>query len=189
MGLSTFYQSIEQSIEQKNYYAEISTTLILIDICSKVEYPNIVEQNKRYKKWINNYYLEFIPKDLKNKYLDAENIYFLRNAILHQGSSNPNTTDYYQKYGKQIVFDIIPTVFPSTLNKKIFTATAPQRSSLYPDLFFDIHYFCQSVINSVKSWEEDNREKIEKNKELFFSIAIAGIDKHNPNKMVIMRKI
>lgn len=188
MYLDTFYQSIKNSMDNENYFAEISTSLILIDICSKIEYPNDNKQNRRYKNWINDYYLNTIPENIKNKYLDAENIYFLRNAILHQGSSNPNMTEHYQRYGKEIVNDIIPTVFPTDCSKKVI-ASASNRSENYPDLFFDIHYFCHSVIHCVKIWEKDNREKIEKNKELLFSIAIAGIDKYNPDKMIIMRKI
>ncbi len=97
-------------------------------------------------------------------------------------------TEHYQRYGKEIVNDIIPTVFPTDCSKKVI-ASASNRSENYPDLFFDIHYFCHSVIHCVKIWEKDNREKIEKNKELLFSIAIAGIDKYNPDKMIIMRKI
>lgn len=101
MHQNPFYQSIKNSMENENYFAEISTSLILIDICSKIEYPNVNRQNRRYKNWINDYYLNTIPENIKNKYLDAENIYFLRNAILHQGSSNPNMTEHYQRYGKK----------------------------------------------------------------------------------------
>ena len=84
-------QSIEQSKEASNYFAMLTSSLVLIDICSSIEYRG---QDKaswdRYQSWINQYLL-LDDRPENTDYLDATNIWYLRCAMLHEGAANPNT--------------------------------------------------------------------------------------------------
>lgn len=187
ISFANFYESIINSKDNENYFAELSTTLIFVDICSQIEYPNEKSNNKRYKNWLKEYYLPTLPEEIRNHYLDETNIWFLRNSILHQGSSDPNTNKNYKKWGKEKVNDIIPALFPPNIEKKIFAADT-NRHDKYPDLFFDIHYFCNSIIKSALTWESANRKKVEENSYLFFSIGVVAIDKNDKDKMFVFRQ-
>lgn len=89
--------SIRKSLETKNFFAALTSILILIDICSKIYNPNLDTNWKRYKKWVEEILLENV--DRKN-FMNSDNVYYLRCAILHEGATNPNTQKNYLKYAK-----------------------------------------------------------------------------------------
>ena len=74
-------QSIEQSKEASNYFAMLTSSLVLIDICSSIEYRG---QDKaswdRYQSWINQYLL-LDDRPENTDYLDATNIILKRKTI------------------------------------------------------------------------------------------------------------
>lgn len=180
-GIQEVCKSIKSSLNNENYFAAISTSLILIDICSKIYSSKELQNNERYKKWINDILLPSLDK--KNEYLSADNIYFLRTAILHEGSSNPKTNKYYLKYGNNIVHDIVPTIFPNESERKVLVANQGKK---YPTLFFDINYFCKSITKAVKKWIENNPNSIQQANLSLFSLATAFINQDG-NFIIIRR--
>ena len=51
-------QSIEQSKEANNYFAMLTSALVLIDICSSIEYRGQDKAScNRYQSWINQCFI------------------------------------------------------------------------------------------------------------------------------------
>lgn len=176
-------QSIEHSKATNNYFACLTSSLILIDICSSIEYNG---QHKlswdRYQSWINNHLLvKEIPEN--TDYLDAINIWHLRCALLHEGATNPNTQKKsYAKNAKRKVKDIIPVsnlIFP----EKIMVVDVSDDQIV---IFFDVGYFVDIVLHSTKEWISSNLSKIQKSESKIFSIA--QVVDYN-GKMMVVRKL
>lgn len=86
--------SIEESLKSKNYFATISSSLILIDICASIEFEK-EKSRSRYLKWVDKYLIPFLDKEPNGAlYLNKENIYYLRCSLLHQGSSILSRVNY-----------------------------------------------------------------------------------------------
>ena len=99
--ISKILESIRLSLKSENYFAILTSSLVLIDICSKIYAPTEKETNKRYKKWIDDVLIKNLS--YSNDYLSSNNIWFLRCAMLHEGSADPTTNTSYQKFGRQII--------------------------------------------------------------------------------------
>lgn len=183
-------ESVEKSISDHNHFLSLAGCFILIDICSKIYQPSVNQNNKRYKMWVKDCLLPNIDREIsENKYLSASNIWFLRNSILHEGSADPSTSRDYERWGTEKVHDIVPTVFPLESEKKILLARVNNtvENQEYPTLFFDIYFFCNSVIKSSKDWIEKNEEIIDKSNLNLYSTAGVLINKHNPSHWHIIR--
>ena len=173
--------SIKSSQKTNNYFASFTSSLVLIDICSALEYKNINKQsNERYKLWIENFLLNgtFFSAD---EYLDASNIWHLRCALLHEGSANPNTQKSYSKWANKKVDDIVP-VSDLGSPKKIFSAKYDGETIL----FFDINYFVDGIIKAVENWKESSPKYNQESEKKIFSIAYSFCK--DDGKMRIMRK-
>lgn len=142
-ALKLIIESVEKSLEHKNYFASLATIFIVLDLCSKIESPKEKSNKKRYIIWIQKHLEDVIQSD--NYYLTAKNIYYLRCSMLHEGSTNPTTQSNYLKYADKKVNDIVAGVFEDT-DKKIF---AVDQGEEYPTLFIDIEYFCVKVNQGV----------------------------------------
>lgn len=173
-------ESIRSSLNNKNHFASLSNTLILIDICAKVYAPLERENNKRYKKWIDDILLK--QTYYSNDYLSSSNIWFLRCAMLHEGSTDPTTNASYQKFGKNKVRDIVPTIFPKEFDDKILVADQGEE---YPTLFFDLIYFCELVLSIADTWVEENTKDFKNANLNLFSIAYSQYS--NDSKLKIFR--
>lgn len=84
-------QEIKKCLELDCYYAALSLSLTLPDICGRAEYPE-ESVTKRYTQWYNQYIGKFerpqSPYSEDMPYLSGEVLYNLRNSFLHTG--NPN---------------------------------------------------------------------------------------------------
>ena len=70
--------SLQQSIDQKNWYAALFMSLTLPDIAGKIEFPNDTS-GKRFSKWFDIY--------IKHKYPATDMVYF---GIEGMTFGNPN---------------------------------------------------------------------------------------------------
>lgn len=87
-----FTQSLKEAIETKNYYAALTVSLILPDICSKLEYPDEKNTGKRYSRWYDKYMSKKYNTNLgsikrKSSFLSGNDFYALRCSFLHQGET------------------------------------------------------------------------------------------------------
>lgn len=161
-------QSIEQSKEANNYFAMLTSSLVLIDICSSIEYRGQdIASWDRYQSWINQYLL-LDDRQENTDYLDATNIWYLRCAMLHEGAANPNTQkNNYSKNAKKEVKNIVPVSYLDN-PEKVFIADEGDNKAV---LFFDIGCFVDIVLHSAKEWSMNNLSKIQKAEKEIFSIA------------------
>lgn len=183
--LKNISESVRLSLDTENYFAALTTSLILIDTCSSIHFSEQnLKVNERYKQWCDSFLIQEFNEI--TDYLSSNNIWFLRNAMLHQSSSNPTSTKNYEKYGTEKVKDIVPVVFPKDFDEieKGFLADTNEK---YDTLFFDINYFCEKIIFVVNKWMNLNIRKIENSDVNIFSIAHTVIDIDNPNKLKIVR--
>ncbi len=90
---------IEEILECKsngNYFAALTTTLILPDICSKIETKKLGERIKYgmwCERWLSNY-LQKLSLSLKATGNWGQIIYKLRCGIMHNGENDLNRKDY-----------------------------------------------------------------------------------------------
>lgn len=178
--ISKIIKSIQLSLESKNYFAALTDSLILIDICSKIYEPLEQKNNKRYKKWIDDVLITKF--NYSNDYLSSSNIWFLRCAMLHEGSTDPTTNTSYQKFGKEKVRDIVPIIFPKEFDDKILVADQGEE---YPTLFFDLIYFCEMLLFIASDWVKENTKVFKEANLNLFSIAYSLYD--NDSKLIIFR--
>ena len=178
--ISKIFQSIRLSLESENYFAALTNSLILIDICAKIYAPTEKEPNKRYTKWIDDILITKLT--YSNNYLSSSNIWFLRCAMLHEGSSDPTTNISYQKFGKMKVRDIVPTIFPKEFHDKILVA---DQGDNYPTLFFDVVYFCEMVLSIASDWTNNNVELVKESALNLFSVAHSEFT--TSNNLIIFR--
>lgn len=77
--------SIEKSLFCENWYSALVMSLVLPDICAKLE-GNKKPSSKRYSEWFAKYL-----GDKYDGYLSGNDCYALRCAFLHEGTSNTET--------------------------------------------------------------------------------------------------
>ena len=85
-----FTSAIKKTLNDKNWYAALTLSLTLPDICGSLEFPE-KSSSKRFIDWFNVYLLD--KYSLSNTlgtyvFLNGEDAYALRCAYLHQGEAN-----------------------------------------------------------------------------------------------------
>ena len=89
LGLQDIINSVEQSLENKNYISALALALTIPDKCGKIEYPNINGSKRRYIDWYNTWC--YLPdSDTSEPQLpdaDGSMIYQLRCSVLHDNST------------------------------------------------------------------------------------------------------
>lgn len=181
--IESIIESIEQSKCTENDFAMLTSALILIDICSSIEYANVKKDpNERYKQWIEKY-LIFSDEINKNDYLDSTNIWHLRCSLLHEGTANPNTQYSYARWANHKVKDIIPV---SNLKQSGKEAVFIGMINGEPILFFDLKYFVDIIVSSTIKWMDGKDSVIRVTEPKLFSIA--HVVDNEDGKLTIARK-
>lgn len=90
--LTNFLDAVVRCLETENWYAALTLTLTLPDICSSLEYPSTSNNRERYtgwcEKWLEPLFTHQIGSDREPKvFLSASDLYQARNSILHSGNS------------------------------------------------------------------------------------------------------
>lgn len=193
-------KSINDSLDANNYFAAISGSLILIDICASIEFEK-EKSGARYLKWTEKYLIDlFKDESHSSGVLNKENIYYLRCSLLHQGSTDPTTQRAYFRNEFDKVYDIIPMINNVSNDKVIKTdvENPPTKEHLekddkytqLPTAFVDVRYLCNKVIDSVSLWltsKKDNSQFLEKDLNIF-SVAAVGRRTDDENKLLIVQR-
>lgn len=143
-------QAVESALQQENWYAALSLSLTLPDICSKIDEPD-VPTSQRFPRWVDEYftpgYTRMMPSYSPERgaykeehvFLSGRDFYALRCAVLHEGSD-------------------------SILNQRArealesFTFVAPQpglvvhRNQAGAQLQLQVDKFCADVCDAVSLW-------------------------------------
>jgi hypothetical protein len=140
-------KSIRKSLDNKNYYSALVLSLIIPDICGKLEHNN-KNSSKRYPEWFDKY----LGEQYKN-YFSGEDCYALRCSFLHEGSGSTEN---------QKVKDV--------LDRFVFISDGAHCNRFDNCLFGDSKYdgknflqlstkiFCQDIIDATNKWLNDVKD-------------------------------
>lgn len=97
--ISEIIKEIRIALQHELYITALAAALTLPDICGQAEYPQDKTVNRRYTKWLQRYEENLKFSEYQNCSIDdrvANDIYKLRCALLHQGSSDISTLEYFE---------------------------------------------------------------------------------------------
>jgi hypothetical protein len=92
--MELFLQQIQASLEEKLYYLALYTSLTIPDICSALESDNGEAEGKKYKQWYDKYMLNKYRSVAGEVVFSADDCWYFRCSILHQGSSIHTRSTY-----------------------------------------------------------------------------------------------
>jgi len=89
--LGNFIDAIALCLKTENWYAALTLTLTLPDICGSLETPTTGNNKRRYVDWCRNWLEpsfthEIGPEKMPKVFLSADDFYQARNSILHSGN-------------------------------------------------------------------------------------------------------
>lgn len=144
-------RSIKSSIDTENWYAALFQTLVLPDICGKLETPK-VKGKPRYIRWFKKYveakYIGLGPDRTKDFVrLSGSDCYALRCSLLHEGRS------FTKHQSAQSVIEYFEFTEGSPRVSGHNNYYHRENGSTYLQLQVDL--FCKDFIAGVKCWEEE----------------------------------
>ena len=155
-----YVNEIHTCLRNRCWFAALSLTLMLPDICGEAEYPNR-QVGERYISW----YDTCVGKHLKQErmhedqpYLSGEIVYNLRNTFFHQGRVNINPSKVKDTVN-QIDRFILVLGDGSVLHT--MTLTVNMGDVWYRDVMVDVSYLCTTICDAAKWYYDRNREKFE----------------------------
>lgn len=142
--------SIEDSLQNKNWYSALILSLILPDICAKLE-GSKKYSSERYPEWFNKYL-----GDKYSGFLSGHDCHALRCSLLHEGHSNIEERDAKEKRKTRDVLDRF--VFISNGSHRIRLSNCQFGGSRYDGkdiLLLSVTDFCQDMVKATKQWLDD----------------------------------
>jgi hypothetical protein len=135
-----FVKAVRQAIESRNWFAALAPTLILPDVCGRLEDPS-KKSRARYEAWWAKYVLPKYTAPGGGVFLGGSDVYALRCATLHEGSDD---------ISRQAAQDVV----------KRFRFVEPDGDSIHRALMFSILWlrvdlFCEEICSGADQWIED----------------------------------
>lgn len=154
--MNDFINSLEQLINQCNWYAALVLALTLPDICAKHSSATSTGSQARYAAWFNqyvapNYTYNTGVDRIPHIFLNGNDCYALRCSLLHEGGS---VTGHQQAHDILDNFQFVsPPVGGGTIH-------CNQSDSV---LQLQIDIFSLDMLNACKQWwsEQTDEEKVE----------------------------
>ena len=145
--MNDLLQQVEIAIKAKLFYLALFTTLCIPDICGAMEAEDGNANKDRYIKWYNRY----ISADCV---LSAEDCYYFRCSLLHQGKGEHPTSAYTRYLFTEVKF----------MNNNFFKSKTDVKMSLN----IDLNDFCLEILKGAKKWLLDvqNTATYKKNHDL-----------------------
>lgn len=145
-----YLNSLQEAIDNKNWYAVIIISLTLPDICAGLE-----KGGKTYRRDYINWTNKNFMTQYGNNFFSGEDVYVLRCAILHRG-----TEDLTSQPAKKVIdkFLFIAPVDGVTMDSNSFVS---ERTII--QLQTDI--LGNNMIRAVRNWIEENKNNSQINKE------------------------
>ena len=154
-------KEIELCVENKCYFAALSTALILPDICGKIFKKNRINEvhGNPYVDWCNTWLHPYLPSLCLANYGKptwGTIIYKLRCSILHNGELDVCGKKYQW-------FDLVKFKFymngkpwyaePLTIMQETATGGLKHKNEIYINI--DIRFLIQAIINAVLAFEKE----------------------------------
>src|SRR6266446_5515498 len=139
--MKRFTDAVRQSLESRNWYAALTLTLTLPDICGSIDHPG-VKSGPRYIQWFDQHLRPFYTSECLGRsrvFLTGADCFALRCSYLHAGADD--TTDEWVK---------------ERYTKYHFTTTQGHLIDLYGvGLVLNVRQFCTEVCDAVDAWAQD----------------------------------
>lgn len=145
--MKSLLAQIEHGLDANLYFLSLFVSLSIPDICAALESEDGETNNTKYKKWVEEYLVKNRP-DKYGQQLSADHIYQFRCALLHQGRTKHNKSEY-----KRILF-FEPGIETGIrgLHCCIVGSKAEDKS-----LLIDVQQFCNDIIGAAKTWLHINQ--------------------------------
>lgn len=157
--LEAILNEVEKAIASEHYYAALSVTLSLPEICARME------QNDRTKGKSKKLYTDWFRDNVKEKYrnynLTGDDCYYLRCGVAHNGRFSNRNLGY-----ERIVFTL-PDGKGNVFHNNIMKHT----------LNLDLVQFCTDVLDATRQWLEQNKDNdtVKKHLEDMVSVRSGGL--------------
>lgn len=180
--INLLVNEINKALSYDLYFAALSLTLILPDVCGRAEYPNAQTNTERYIKWYNEYIGKYEQcqcdecKKSPMPYLSGEVIYNLRNSLLHQGTPNIDSTKIKETSNQLDEFTLIiekKNDFDIYSDASSVT-TSNQGEPPYRTYRVSIRRLCLIITRCAKNYYNKNKDKFD-----FINYKIIEWDKEN----------
>lgn len=147
-------------LENECFLSALGMALTLPDICGKAEYPTD-SVTKRYIKWTNEYISAYEKDDslygIDMPYLSGEILYNLRNAFLHQGNPNIDSSRVKDVRCKVDEFNlVIGSIFSGDASSVRY---ANNQQVTYRRLDVNIINLCAKLTRTARGYYCTNKEK------------------------------
>ena len=155
-----YVNEIHTCLKNRCWFAALSLTLMLPDICGEAEYPN-KHVGERYIRW----YDSFVGNDMKQErmhegqpFLSGEIVYNLRNTFLHPGKVQINPSKVKDTENQ---IDRFTLILGDGSVLHTMTLTVNMGDVWYRDVNVDVSYLCTIICEAAKWYYDRNREKFE----------------------------
>jgi len=144
-------RSAREAVKNDNYYAALFIALSLPDICGKIEHYT-KKSKERYIKWCDDYFINeefciFGRSTMKySNGITSSDIYALRCAMLHEGSTNISGQPAHNLI-KKFIF---------TVCKNNYVNFCGHNGKMN----FDVAHFCNDMCDCVTKWLSKNPTKL-----------------------------
>ncbi|MBE7524877.1 MAG: hypothetical protein KJZ57_02165 [Anaerolineales bacterium] len=142
--MENIIKSIENSLQGKNWYSALVLSLILPDICAKLEGSD-ESSSARYPKWFESYLGQKY-----NGFLSGNDCYALRCAFLHEGSSSIES-----QRAKDVLDHFVFVANGAHCNKFSNCHFGDPKYDGKDFLQLSVNHFCQDMIAATKQWLND----------------------------------
>lgn len=144
--LEIILNDIEKALAARLWYAALTVTLSLPDICSLLERPEDERWSKRekYAAWFN----EHVAK-LHYPEFTGDDCYSLRGGVVHHGQFGHAKSRY-----DRVAFSL-PDGRGSVFDRMMSTDCGSFKGTT---LSLDLALFCQRLIEAVRTWYRDNAD-------------------------------
>lgn len=176
-------EEINTALSHNLYFAALSLSLTLPDICGKAEYPDKSSTN-RYKLW----YDEYIGKYEKSPsvegapdmpYLSGEIVYNFRSSLFHQGNPNLDNDEYKKRHNqKDCPIEHFKIVIETEKPFKIYggevgTLTIDNDGVEHREYRVSVRRLCMILCLASENYYKNNKGKF-----TFFNYSVLDWDKY-----------
>lgn len=192
--MNEILKSLEQSIEQKNWYAALTTGLTVPDIADDIDFPSFGSQ-KRYIMWFDKYIKPKYPTTdtiyygieglvfgvsethtQKDFLLTGEECYAIRCALLHEGRYSIKSQKVLKTNSNSTIkkVDRFADSVKFVYNDNSTTSELPtvQWISEQKILQLDICKFCTDIRDGIQTWLKDIEQDVAKQERIIQSLRI-----------------
>lgn len=165
--ITPILDDLEGTIENKLFYATLSLTLTLPDICSSLSNGGKTT-GKKYSEWVGKYFIPLHEYDVIN----PGDVYGLRCAFLHNGMDDISTQRMRETLNKVTFLNTYREIRFHNVKKTIQTKNSDtDEISEYVSTILNTDTFALQMIQSVKSFikENENNKRINKEAENMMS--------------------